>query len=117
MQNPIEPQSDVRGLLVNSSGDGESRNRVWLAKIPLTTKCPCRGRVAISSNEWDFAVRVSLRVNNVLSLLLAIVIAVAFYGALIPFHGTMICDDVTERGPTQYFTVLFLCLVVSDFDH
>ena len=47
------------------------------------------------------------RVNNVLSFVLAVVIAVAFYGALIPFQGTFFATMLTERGPTQYFTVLF----------
>ena len=46
------------------------------------------------------------RVNNWLTMLMAIVLTVAFFCALIPFDGTYLADMFTRRGPTQYATML-----------
>lgn len=46
------------------------------------------------------------RVNNWLTMLMAIVLTVTFFCALIPFDGTYLADMFTRRGPTQYATVL-----------
>ena len=67
----------------------------------------------LSWSRGDFEQRLGFRgarftrVNNILSFLFAVILSIAFYGALIPFHGTKIATMFTERGPTQYFTVLF----------
>lgn len=47
------------------------------------------------------------RVNNLLSGLIAAVLTVAFYAALIPFQGSRFADMFTQRGLVQYFTVFF----------
>lgn len=46
------------------------------------------------------------RVNNILTGLLGLAAAVAFYAAIMPFEGTYYADMFTHRGPTQYATVL-----------
>ncbi|MCL4191090.1 MAG: MotA/TolQ/ExbB proton channel family protein [Thermoguttaceae bacterium] len=53
------------------------------------------------------------RVNNLLPFLIALVSTVAFYAALVPFHGTAFGDMFTQRGPTQYATVLFSCWALA----
>lgn len=47
------------------------------------------------------------RVNGLLSFLLAGLLAIAFYAALVPIQGTAFADMFTERGLVQYFTVMF----------
>ena len=68
--------------------------------------------VPLSWSRSDIEQRVGFRgarftrVNSLLSFLLAVGLSVAFYAALIPFRGTWFSTMFTERGPTQYFTVL-----------
>ena len=46
------------------------------------------------------------RVNNLLTFLLGGLLALMFYGALIPFQGSSFADMFTQRGWVQYATVL-----------
>ncbi len=46
------------------------------------------------------------RVNNLLTFLLAGLLTLLFYGALIPFQGNSLADMFTQRGWVQYATVL-----------
>jgi biopolymer transport protein ExbB/TolQ len=46
------------------------------------------------------------RVNNLLTFLLAALLTLLFYAALIPIQGTSFADMFTQRGWVQYATVL-----------
>jgi biopolymer transport protein ExbB/TolQ len=46
------------------------------------------------------------RVNNLLTFLLAGLLTLAFFGALVPFQGSWFADMFTQRGWVQYGTVM-----------
>jgi biopolymer transport protein ExbB/TolQ len=105
MQDSVEIRPDPHSLLEPSS-DGEVKSRaddysMASENVPLSwSRSDIEQRLGFRGARFT-------RVNNVLTFLLAVAVAVAFYGALIPLHGTVISTMFTERGPTQYFTVLF----------
>lgn len=47
------------------------------------------------------------RTNNVFTALVALVLTLVFYGALLPFDGWWLADMFTRRGPTPYAIVFF----------
>ena len=53
------------------------------------------------------------RVNNLLTFLMAIILTVSFYAALMPAHATSIASMFTERGITPYFICFFTCWAMS----
>jgi biopolymer transport protein ExbB/TolQ len=68
--------------------------------------------VPLSWSRLDFEQRLGFRgarftrVNNLLGFILACILAVAFYAALLPFRETMFAVMFFDRGPTQYAAVL-----------
>src|SRR3954471_16496187 len=105
MPKPIDTKPVAQGL-IDPSPNGDPKPRA-------ADHNDVNDGVPLSWSRSDIEQRMGFRgarftrVNGVLSFLLAVVITVAFYGALIPFHGSMFATMLTERGPTQYFTVLF----------
>ncbi len=69
--------------------------------------------VALSWSRQDIEQRLAFRggrytaVNSWLAAILAVVLTVLFYAALIPLQGTAIADMHTKRGPMPYFTTFF----------
>lgn len=53
------------------------------------------------------------RTNNVFTGILAVVLAVGVYAAIMPFEGAWIHDTLTLRGPTPYAIVLLSCWSLS----
>lgn len=53
------------------------------------------------------------KVNNWCSLLLGIILAVAFYGVLFPLQGTLVANSFLHRGEIPYFIALFFSWSVA----
>src|SRR4051794_16939188 len=104
MKESVEPRSASRDTFTpyNSSGEAAASERiVQAAEVPLDwSRSDIEQRVGFRGARFT-------RVNSVLSFILAVLISVAYYAALMPFKGTWFSTMFNERGPTQYFTVLF----------
>lgn len=53
------------------------------------------------------------RTNNIFTGIIALLLSLAFYAALIPFDGRWFSDMFTKRGPTPYAIVFFSCCSVA----
>ncbi len=85
--------------------------------VPLQTSGPTE--IALSWSLMDpeqwlgFPGGQYTRTNNLLTFLIACLLTAGFYCALIPFQGTYFGDMFTQRGPTQYPTVMFSCWSIA----
>jgi|YNPBryunderm2012_1023409.scaffolds.fasta_scaffold00157_5 biopolymer transport protein ExbB/TolQ len=86
----------------------ENRSAASLAQVPLAWhRKDIEQRLGFSGGRFT-------RPNGWLAFLMALLATAAFYAALIPLTGTWWAQLFTERGPTQYATVLFTfwCLAI-----